>query len=280
MMKTKEGRKIKAFHVIVYIILILGVSIVILPFVWMVLTSLKTQTEAVHIPVTVFPSIPHFETYAEVFKRIPFFRMFLNTLLSSVVAVIGQCVICSFAAFSFAKLRFPGKNFIFILILGILMIPGSAYILPQYLLVQKMKLLNTITVLWLPKLFSAYGTFMMRQYFLSLPNALMDAAKIDGCNFWQIYSKVYFPLSKTGLVTLGIITFKYAWNDLMWPLIVNTSQSKMTLSAGLSYMAGQYEVEYPLMMAGAVMAVIPLLIVFIIFQNQFIEGVATTGIKG
>ena len=262
MMKTKGGRKTNAFHVIVYIILILGVSIVILPFVWMVLTSLKTQTEAVHIPVTVFP------------------RMFLNTLLSSVVAVIGQCVICSFAAFSFAKLRFPGKNIIFILILGILMIPGSAYILPQYLLVQKMKLLNTITVLWLPKLFSAYGTFMMRQYFLSLPNALMDAAKIDGCNFWQIYSKVYFPLSKTGLVTLGIITFKYAWNDLMWPLIVNTSQSKMTLSAGLSYMAGQYEVEYPLMMAGAVMAVIPLLIVFIIFQNQFIEGVATTGIKG
>ena len=280
MMKTKEGRKIKAFHVIVYIILIFGVSIVILPFVWMVLTSLKTQTEAVHIPVTVFPSIPHFETYAEVFKRIPFFRMFLNTLLSSVVAVIGQCVICSFAAFSFAKLRFPGKNIIFILILGILRSPGSAYILPQYLLVQKMKLLNTITVLWLPKLFSAYGTFMMRQYFLSLPNALMDAAKIDGCNFWQIYSKVSFPLSKTGLVTLGIITFKYAWNDLMWPLIVNTSQSKMTLSAGLSYMAGQYEVEYPLMMAGAVMAVIPLLIVFIIFQNQFIEGVATTGIKG
>ena len=280
MMKTKVRRKAKPFHIIVYLILVLGVSVVILPFAWMVLTSLKTHTEAVHIPVTIFPAIPHFETYAEVFERIPFLNMFLNTLFSSFISVVGQCIICSFAAFSFAKLRFPGKNVIFILILGILMIPSSAYILPQYLLVQKMKLLNTITVLWLPKLFSAYGTFLMRQYFLSLPNELMDAAKIDGCNYWQIYAKIYLPLSKAGLVTLGIVTFKYAWNDLMWPLIVNTSQSKMTLSAGLSYMAGQYEVEYPLMMAGAVMAVIPLLIVFIIFQNQFIEGVATTGIKG
>jgi len=273
-------KKRSSGNALTYIILILGVGIVALPFVWMILTSLKTNTEAVSVPVKFFPSSLRWGTYAEIFKRIPFLKMFSNTAVSSIISVIGQLVICSLAGYSFAKLRFPGKDQIFVVVLAVLMIPGSAYILTQYQIIQDMGLLNTITALFLPKCFSAYGTYLMRQFFIALPDELRDAAEIDGCSHIQTFTRIYLPLAKPGLVALGIIALKYSWNDLMWPLIVNSSLDKMTLSAGLSYMAGQYEIEYPLMMAGAVLAVLPLLIVFVVFQKQFIAGVANTGIKG
>lgn len=141
-------------------------------------------------------------------------------------------------------------------------------------------LLNTIPALFIPGLFSAFGTFLMRQFFMALPNELEDAARIDGCNHFMIFSRIMFPLVKPGLVALAILTLRSAWNDLMWPMIVNTSPEKMTLSAGLSYLQGQYATDYPVMMAGAVLAVLPLLILFALFQKQFIEGIALQGIKG
>lgn len=160
------------------------------------------------------------------------------------------------------------------------MVPGTFFILPQYRIIHGLGLLNSIPALFLPNLFSAMGTFLMRQFFMSLPQELEDAAYIDGCNRGKAFVYIMLPLVKPGLVSLGILTFRFAWNDLMWPMIVNTSTDKMTLSAALSFMQGQYVTDYPGIMAGAILAVIPMIVLFAIFQKQFIEGVAHTGIKG
>lgn len=267
-------------YLIVYLILIMGIVITILPFVWMVLTSLKGQSEAVRVPPVIFPEVFRFENYLNVFDKLPFAKMYLNTIISAIVTVAVQLLLCSMAAYAFGRIKFPGRNLIFGILLAVLMVPSSFFILPQYLIVQNMGLLNTIPALFIPNLFSAFGTFLLRQFFMALPDELEDAARLDGCNHFMIYARIMLPLIRSGLVALGILTLRFAWNDLMWPLIVNTSTEKMTLSAGLSFMQGQYATDYPTMMAGAVMAVLPLLVMFAIFQKQFIEGVAMSGIKG
>lgn len=270
----------KAGHILVYAVLIGGIIFTIVPFLWMILTSLKTQSEAIAVPIVVFPEKLRFENYGEIFNAVPFAKMYLNTIGSAIVTVTGQLFFCSMAAYAFGRLNFPGRDIIFYLLLAVLMVPGSFFILPQYLIIQELGLLNTFVALFLPNLFSAFGTFLLRQFFMSLPKELEEAALLDGCGRFGIYAKVMMPLVKSGMVSLGILTLRFAWNDLMWPMIVNTSTSKMTLSAGLAYMNGQYTTNYPAMMAGGVMAVLPLLIAFAIFQEQFIEGVANSGIKG
>ena len=264
----------------VYIILIGGVGITVFPFIWMILTSFKSQIESIKIPITIFPKEWLIKNYFAVFNAIPFGRMYLNTIINAVVIVSVQLLFCSMAAYAFARLKFPGKNVIFTILLSVLMIPSSFFILPQYQIIQGLGLLNSLPALFLPNLFSIFGTFLLRQFFKSLPDSLEDAARIDGCNRFMIYYKIMLPLVKSGLVALGILTLRFAWNDLMWPLIVNTSEQKMTLAAGLSSLQGQYVTDYPLMMAGAVMSVAPLLILFAIFQEQFIEGIALSGVKG
>ena len=275
-----KSKKVNWGHVIVFIILILCMIVTLLPFVWMILTSLKTQAESICITLKIFPEKPLFSNYAAVFTKIPFAKMYLNTAVTATVIVVVQLILCSMAAYAFGRIKFPGRNIIFGTLLAVLMVPSSFFILPQYLMIQKMGLLNTIPALFIPGLFSAFGTFLMRQFFMALPNELEDAARIDGCNHFMIFSRIMFPLVKPGLVALAILTLRSAWNDLMWPMIVNTSPEKMTLSAGLSYLQGQYATDYPVMMAGAVLAVLPLLILFALFQKQFIEGIALQGIKG
>lgn len=276
----KNKAKKNKSHIAVYIVLLSGVLITLLPFLWMLLTSLKTQSEAIHVPPVIFPAKPVLSNYTDVFKDVPFARMYLNTIISAVVTVAAQLLFCSMAAYAFAKLKFPGRDVIFVTLLAVLMVPSSFFILPQYLIIQKLGLLNTIPALFIPNLFSAFGTFLLRQFFLSLPSDLEDAAALDGCTPFTTYWRIMLPLAKPGLVSLGILTLRFAWNDLMWPLIVNTSQDKMTLTAGLAYMQGQYQTNFPEMMAGAMMAIIPLLVLFAVFQRQFIEGIALTGIKG
>lgn len=267
-------------HVIVFAILVLCMVITLLPFIWMILTSLKTQSEAITIPLQILPDKLLFSNYVSVFRKVPFAKMYLNSIISTGVIVGVQIILCSMAAYAFGRIKFLGRNVIFAALLAVLMVPSSFFILPQYLLLQKMGLLNTIPALFIPGLFSAFGTFLMRQFFMALPNDLEDAARIDGCNHFMIFTKIMFPLVKPGVVALAILTLRSAWNDLMWPMIVNTSPEKMTLSAGLSFLQGQYTTDYPIMMAGAVLAVLPLLVLFAIFQKQFIEGIALQGIKG
>jgi len=272
--KTKHSK-----NLLIYIALILGVIFTITPFLWMVLTSFKTRGEAMQVPPIIFPEVWQIENYTKIFDKLPFGRIYLNTIISSTITTIAQLVLCSMAGYSFGRIKFPGRDIIFMAFLAILMIPPSLFILPQYLIIQNLKLLDTIPALFIPNLFSAFGTFLLRQFFMSLPTELEEAARLDGCNHFKIYTKVMLPLVKSGLTALGILTFKFAWNDLMWPLIVNSSTSKITLSAALSNLQGQYVTDYPAMMAGSVMAVLPMIAVFAIFQRQFIEGIAMTGTK-
>lgn len=277
---NRKRKKVKPGRILLYFILITGAFLALFPFLWMILTSFKTQNEALMIPPVIFPKVLRWKNYTSITDKLPFVKIYLNTTISTLVTVAAQLTFCSMAGYSFARIRFPGRDIIFVTLLAVLMVPGTFFILPQYRMIYKMGLLNTLPALFLPNLFSAMGTFLMRQFFLSLPTELEDAAYIDGCNKGQCFVKIMLPLVKPGLVSLGILTFKFAWNDFMWPLIVNTSPEKMTLSAALSYLQGQYVTDFPGVMAGAILSVLPIIILFAIFQKQFIEGVAHTGIKG
>ena len=246
----------------------------------MVLTSFKATGEAMQIPPTIFPKQFLIDAYTQIISSLPFGQVYLNTFISTVVTTIAQLIFCAMAGYAFARIDFPFKNVIFIILLSVLMVPGQIFLIPQYLIVQKMNLLDSIPALFIPNLFSAFGTFLLRQFFMSLPKELEEAALLDGCNRFQIFGKIMLPLVKPGLVSLAIFTAKFAWNDFMWPLIVNTSTKKLTLGPALSTLQGQYITQYPMQMAGAVMAVIPIIVLFFIFQKQFIEGVAQSGIKG
>lgn len=279
-MRVKTKQK-NINHLIVHLILLAGVAVVVFPFLWMILTSFKTSGEAMKIPPTIFPE--KFVTTAYhtiVSSAIPFGTVYMNTIISTVVTTIVQIAFCSMAGYAFGRIDFPFKNAIFVLILSVLMVPGQIFLIPQYQIIQKMGLLDTIPALFMPNLFSAFGTFLLRQFFMSLPKELEEAAIVDGCGRFRIFGQIMLPLVKPGIVALAIFTIKFAWNDFMWPLIVNTSMEKMTLGPALSTLQGQYTTEYPMQMAGAVLAVVPLIVIFFLFQKQFIEGVAQSGIKG
>lgn len=267
-------------NLLVHAILLLGVGITVLPFLWMIFTSFKTKGEALLIPPTIFPKKIVTDGYRTVLEGLPFVKVYLNTIISTLITVLAQVSFCTMAAYAFARIKFPGKNLIFIMILSVLMVPGQIFLVPQYLIIQKIGLLDTIPALFLPNLFSAFGTFLMRQFFMSLPIELEEAAILDGCSRFQIFRRVMLPLVIPGISALIIFTAKFAWNDFMWPLIVNTSASKMILGPALATLGGRYLTDYPTQMAGAVMAVIPIIVLFFIFQKQFIEGVAHTGVKG
>ena len=272
--------KAKINHLIVHLILLAGTIIVVFPFLWMIFTSFKTLPESMKIPPTILPESLNTESYQYVFDVLPFAKIYLNTVFVTVLTVLFQVAFCTMAAYGFARIEFPFKNALFLILLAILMVPGQIFLIPQYLIIQNLGLANTIPGVFLPHLFSAFGTFLLRQFFMSLPKELEEAALLDGCNRFQIFGKIMLPLVKPGIVALVIFTARFAWNDFMWPLIVNSDPQKMTLAPSLSLLKGQYATNYPVQMAGAVLAVIPMIVVFVIFQKQFIEGVAQSGIKG
>lgn len=271
--KSKSGKNI------IHIILIIGAISMLTPFIWMALTSLKTLTEATRMPPVIFPKKLMWSNYSEVVKLLPFATFYLNTIIMIIARVAFAIVFSSMAAYAFARLKFPGKNFFFMIILIQMMIPSQIFIIPQFLIVLKLGWLNTVKALIVPGLVSAFGTFLLRQFFIGIPMELEEAAILDGCNKWQIYTKIMMPLAKSGLIALGIFTSLFAFKDLMWPLIVNMSTDKMTLAAGLASLQGQYMTHYEQIMAGSMIAIWPMLIIFIIFQKQFIQGIASTGSK-
>ena len=280
-MQQRIHRKKTPFGtVLVYIVLVLGCFITLAPFAWMFLTSFKTQVEAVSIPPSILPRHWDLSSYLTLSDKLPFWRMYGNTVLTAIIIVAGQLTLCSLAGYAFARIRFPGRDALLLLCVAARMIPSSFLLLPPYLTMQKSTLRNTLRAVFLPNLFSAFGTFLMRQFFMAIPQELEDAARIDGCGHGRIFVQIMLPLVKPGLVSIGVLTLRFAWNNLMWPMIVNTSPEKMTLAAGLSYLQGQYLTDYPSIMAGALLSIIPLIIIYAIFQKQFIEGIALTGIKG
>lgn len=265
--------------ILIHLFLIGGSIVMILPFLWMALTSLKTMGEATQIPPTIFPNKVMTENYSDVTKLLPFGKFYLNTALMVVLRILGSVIFSAMAAYALARLNFPGKSLLFGLVLFQMMIPVQIFIVPQFLLVQELGLLNTISALVIPGVVSAFGTFLLRQFFMGLPKELEEAAKLDGCNTWQTFYKVMLPLARSGLIALAIFTSLFAFKDLMWPLVVNMSIDKMTLSAGLASLQGQFSTNYPQLMAGSLLAIWPMVILFILFQRKFIEGIATSGSK-
>lgn len=272
-------KRIKKGNLLIHTILIIGAVIMVLPFVWMVLTSFKTLAESTQMPPKIFPESVQLSNYTEVMRLLPFDKFYINTILMLVFRVLGSVLFSAMAAYAFARLEFPGKNFLFSLVLLQMMVPGQLFIIPQFLLIQKLGLLNTVTALVIPGFVSAFGTFLLRQFFMGIPKELEEAAKLDGCSIGGTFFRIMLPLANSGLVALGIFTALFAFKDLMWPLIVNMSIDKMTLSAGLASLQGQFSTNFPQLMAGSLLAIWPMLLIFIVFQRRFIEGIATTGGK-
>lgn len=277
--KKKFSRKARS-HAVIHLVLIIGAVMMIFPFVWMILTSLKTNAESLKLPPTLLPETFNTDSYRLVLDELPFGKLYINTLLMIFWRVICAVVFSSMAGFAFAKLRFPGKSALFIIVLTQMMLPNQIYVLPQFQMLSKIHQLNSVFALVFPGLVSAFGTFFLRQFYMSLPNDLMEAAVIDGCNIGQAFLRIMMPLTKTALMALGIFTALFAYSDMMWPLICNTNMDKMTLSAGLSSLKGLNDTRYPIMMAGATLAMIPMMVIYLLFQRQFIEGIALTGLKG
>jgi multiple sugar transport system permease protein len=272
-------KTIKGKSFLIHSVLIIGAVLMIVPFIWMILTSLKTYAESIHVPPVIFPEKIMLSNYMDVFGLLPFFKFMFNTFIVTLLRTLGQLLLCSMAAYAFARINFPGRNVLFVLALSVLMVPGQVFLLPQYMIMVKLGWLNTLQAIVVPGLFSAFGTFLLRQFFMGIPKELEEAARLDGCNHFQIYWRIMLPLAKPGLIALGIFTVLWSWNELMWPMIVNSSLEAMTLSVGLSSLQGQYATNYPILMAGSFLAILPMLVLFMFLQKQFIEGIAITGGK-
>ena len=277
-MKSMKASK-NVSTIVTYTALVLGSVTMIFPFLWMLLTSFKTQSEAMAIPPKILPSSWELTNFFTALQSLPFTNLYLNTGLMILFRVICAVVFSSMAGYAFAKLNFPGKNLLFGLVLMQMMLPSQIFIIPQYQMLAKMGATNSIFALVFPGLVSAFGTFFLRQAYMGIPNEIAEAAYLDGCNKWQTFVKVMFPLTGSSMAALAIFTAVFAYADLMWPLICNTDLNMMTLSAGLSTLNGQYTTNFPVLMAGSLLAMIPMVILYLIFQKQFIQGIAMTGGK-
>ena len=266
---------------IVYVILVIMAFIMLVPFAWMILTALKTNQEAISVdPFYIFPHNGwHWERFGEVWKSYNFVLLYKNTLLMIFFRVVCACLTATMAGYAFGRLNFPGKNFLFSLVLIQMMIPSTIFIIPQYLMVSSLGWLNTTAGLVFPGIVTAFGTYLLKTGYQGLPKDLEEAAGIDGCNIGQKFLLIMMPLTRSSMVSLGIFTALFAFKDLMWPMIVCSSVQTTTLAAGLAKAQGQYGSNYPQMMAAAVLAVVPMIVIYVIFQKQFVEGIATSGGK-
>jgi multiple sugar transport system permease protein len=263
-----------------HIVLVVASVFMVFPFIWQILMSLSTNAQVTSVPPTVWPGTLHWENFAHVFDQLPFLNQLWVSVAVTIIRTLGQLLLCSMAGYAFARMDFPFKRTIFGLVLAILMVPPQVYLLPQYQIVQGLGWLNTIAGIAAPGIFSAFGTFLMRQFFLGLPDELSEAARLDGANHFQIFWKVMLPLAKPGLSALAIITVLASWNDLLWPLIVATDSTQMPLSAGIATLTSQRSIpDYPLLLAASLLAMAPVLILFLIMQKRVIDGIAFSGMK-
>ena len=265
---------------VIHIILIIAAFIMVVPFLWMVLTAFKTSTEATSInPFVIIPSSWKLDSFKEVWNNYNFLILYKNTLLMIFFRVLCAVVTASMAGFAFGRLNFPGKNFLFTLVLVQMMVPGQIFVIPQYLMMSKMNMLNTMFALVFPAAVTAFGTILLKTAFEGLPKDLDEAAAIDGCNCFQRFLLVLAPLTRSAMVSLGIFTAVFAFKDLMWPMLVCPDSHTTTLSAALAKLQQQFTTNYPNLMAAALLACLPMIVIYVIFQKQFVEGIATSGGK-
>ena len=265
---------------VIHVILILMSVIMLVPFIWMALTAFKTVSESTSIdPFVIFPSSWEFDNFLTVWKDYNFLILYKNTLLMIFFRVLCAVLTATMAGYAFGRLKFPCKNLLFTLILMQMMVPSQIFLLPQYLMVSKMHLLNTQFALVFPGIVTAFGTFLLKTSFQGLPKDLEEAASIDGANTGQRFLLVMAPLTRSGMVSLGIFTAVIAFKELMWPMIACSNVATTSLSAALAKLQGQFATNYPQLMAAALLACIPMIVLDLIFQKQFVEGIATSGGK-
>ena len=275
-MKAKENFT----KVLIHVILILVSITMLVPFIWMILTAFKTVTEATSVdPFVIFPKVWRTDSFKEVIRNMNFLVLYKNTLLMIFFRVLCAVLTATMAGYALGRLHFKGRDFCFSLVLLQMMVPAQIFISPQYIMVSKMGMLNTIFGLVFPGMVTAFGTFLLRQGYMGLPNDLEEAARLDGCNIGQTFLYIMAPLTRSSMVALGIFTAVFAFKDLMWPMIVNTDKDMLVLSSALAKMQGQYVSKFPELMAASLIACIPMIVIYMIFQKQFIEGIATSGGK-
>lgn len=265
--------------VLAHVLLGLGAVLMLVPLIWTISTSLKAPGSEFDIPVRWIPETWHFENYLEVARRVPLPRWFLNSLVVAIAATVGQMLTGSMAGYAFARLRFRGRDSLFLMFLATMMIPPQVTIIPLFIIVRAFGWYDTFPGLIVPGLFGAFSVFIMRQFFLTIPGELEDAARIDGANHWQIYWRVMLPLSGPALATLGTFTFMSFWNSFLYPLVITRSEEMRTLPVGLSVFRNTFTTEWTLLTAGLVMSLIPVVIAFLLGQRYFVRGITMTGIK-
>lgn len=265
---------------VIYLILVGGALTMVVPFIWMISTALKTNLEVFTFPPTFIPEVPQWNNFTDIFEIVPYGRWFFNSIFITLVQTALYLFVASLAAFVFARLHFPGRDTIFMLYLVTLMIPGEVTLVPKFILMKELHLIDTYPAVILPGVFNAYGVFLLRQFFLTLPESLEEAAILDGASYFRIYRSIILPLSGPGLATLAIFAFMGAWNDFLWPLIVINTDIMKPLSVGLASFHGLYETNWPYLMAASTLALVPIVLVFVFAQKYFVEGIALTGVKG
>lgn len=275
--KTLQGRIVAAVS---HLILLVGALTMIVPFVWMVSTSLKAVGQTFVYPPEWIPDPVVWRNYPDMWTALPFGHFTFNSLKIATLATIGQLISCSMGAFAFSALKFKGRDTVFLILISTLMIPYQVTLIPTFILYSKIGWVGTHLPLWVPAFWGgAFGTFLLRQFYMTIPLDLAESARIDGANIWQIFWHIYLPLAKPAMATLAIFTFMWTWNDLLSPLIYVRELDQLTLTVGLSLFQNQYGGKWTLMMAGAVVSILPILTIFFLAQKYFIQGIALTGIK-
>lgn len=275
-------RKI-AETLVAYVLLCMGSLVALIPLLWALSTSFKIPGKEFAIPIEWIPDPPTLGNYIELFTNpiIDFVRIFLNTAIVAIPTTLGCLVVCSLAGFALAKLDFPGRDTVFLLLLSTMMIPMTVTLIPRYLLMKTIGWLNTFWPLIIPTMLTnVYGTFLMRQFFLALPNELLESARVDGCTPFGMYYSIGLPLAKPALMSLLIITFMGSWNNFFGPLVYLTKPKLFTIQLGLSYLSSEYGIEWRLLMAGSVVTILPILILFLLLQRYYVQGISLTGLKG
>lgn len=282
--KEESRKRVRRIEIlkksISYILLSIVGVVMVLPFIWMLSTSLKEAGAVFTYPPQWIPKPIVFRNYIEAWNAVPFNRFFINSIFVSVCVTVGKVVTASLAAYAFARLEFPGRDKLFLLYLATLMIPGQVTMIPVFILLKHFNWIDTYKALILPGMFTAYGTFMLRQFFMTIPKDLEDAAVMDGCSKLGVYWRVILPLSMPALATLSTFVFLGAWNDFMWPLIVTNSMEMKTLPVGLASFQGLHTTDWTLLMAASMIVLLPVLIVYIFNQRFFTKGIVMSGLKG
>ncbi len=275
----KQAVKVYIKHTILHVILITGAVVMIFPFIWGISTSLKDMREVLSDPFNLVPRQITFVNYKNVIKSIPIVRFFINSLIVSVSITVSQLITCSLSAYAFSRLKFPFRDGLFYILLGTMMIPQHVIMIPVYIILNFFRLIDTYAAMIVPFISSAFGTFLLRQFFLTIPKELEEAATLDGCNHFNFLFRIMIPLARPILATLAIFTFMWSWNNYLWPLIVTNRIEIRTLQYGLAMFKEEGGLNWGQLMAGTTIATIPILVLFLIAQKQFIRGITLTGLK-